>query len=194
MKRPGVSMTNIFKNPLAWTYENFKKNTAKMLVVTGTIGWGLSSAAQGLAVLFNPKISKEQKGYLLPQEGADAIVNIALFLSFTRVAQKVFSKLASTGKFAPKQVREFLNKNKELYGDKVGKLSLDLDEVLKTDNKFPKEAYYNYKNYITTVGTVGASILASNIVTPVVRNYTASLIQDKYLKYKPQNPSGNMKI
>ena len=30
---------------LEWVYNNFKKNTATMLVVTGTIGWGLSSLA-----------------------------------------------------------------------------------------------------------------------------------------------------
>ena len=43
--------------------------------------------------------------------------------------------MASTGKIATTSVREFLNKNK-VYGDQVGKLSLDLDEVLKKENKF----------------------------------------------------------
>ena len=47
----------ILQKGLEWVYQNFKKNTATMLVVTGTIGWGLSSLAQIGAVLFNPKIS-----------------------------------------------------------------------------------------------------------------------------------------
>ena len=44
---------------LEWVYNNFKKNTATMLVITGTIGWGLSSLAQIGAIILNPKIKKE---------------------------------------------------------------------------------------------------------------------------------------
>ncbi len=180
---------------LQWVYENFKKNTATMLVVTGTIGWGLSSLAQIGAILFNPKIENEQKGFLVPQAFLDAVVNIGAFFLITQTTKKIISKLASTGKIAPTKVRNFLNKNKDLYGDKVGKLSLDLDEVLKKEPKFPTESYYTYKNYATTLGTVGASILSSNIVTPIIRNSMASDMQKKYLNNRPQNPtSGNMKI
>ena len=100
--------------------------------------------------------------------------------------------MASTGKIAPTKVREFLNKNK-VYGDKVGKLDLDLDEVLKNEPKFPKDSYYSYKNYATTLGTVGASILSSNIVTPILRNAAASDVQKKYLNNRPQS-SGNMRV
>lgn len=189
-------MSNSFlQKSLEWVYQKFKKNTATMLVVTGTIGWGLSSAAQVGAVLFNSKIPTEQKCFLVPQELADAVVNIGAFFLITQAAKKMMSKLASTGKIAPSKVREFLNKNKDIYGDKVGKLSLDLDEVLKKDPKFPKESYYSYKNYATTIGTVGASILSSNIVTPIVRNSMASELQKKYLSNRPQKTtSGNMKI
>ena len=181
---------------LEWVYNSFKKNTAKMLVITGTVGWGLSSLAQVGAVMFNPKIKKEQKGFLVPQALLDAIVNIGCFFVITQSAKKIISKLASTGKIAHSKVRTFLNKNKDLYGDKVGKLSLDLDEVIKQNPKFPKESYYSYKNFTTTMGTIGASILASNIVTPVIRNSMASDVQKKYLTKRPQPlpSSGNMKI
>ncbi len=175
------------QNGLEWVYTNFKKNTATMLVVTGTIGWGLSSLAQIGAVMFNPKISREQKSFLVPQEFLDAVVNIGSFFLVTQATKKIISKMASTGKIAPTKVREFLNKNK-VYGDQVGKLSLDLDEVLKNESKFPKDSYYTYKNFATTVGTVGASILSSNIITPVLRNTMASDIQKKYLNNRPQSP------
>ena len=184
-------MKNMNNSPLQkglqWVYNNFKKNTATMLVVTGTIGWGLSSLAQIGAVMFNPKISREQKSFLVPQEFLDAVVNIGSFFLVTQATKKIISKMASTGKIAPTKVREFLNKNK-VYGDKVGKLSLDLDEVLKNESKFPKDSYYTYKNFATTVGTVGASILSSNIITPVLRNTMASDIQKKYLNNRPQSP------
>lgn len=184
---------SVFQKGLEYIYQNFKKNTATMLVVTGTIGWGLSSLAQIGALLFNPKISKEQKSFLIPQEFLDAVVNIGSFFLITQATKKIISKMASTGKIAPQKVRDFLNKNKDLYGDKVGKLSLDLDEVLKTNNKFPTDSYYTYKNFVTTVGTVGASIVASNVVTPVIRNSMAADMQKKYLNNRPQN-SGSMKI
>lgn len=189
-------MKNMNNSPLQkglqWVYNNFKKNTATMLVVTGTIGWGLSSLAQIGAVMFNPKISREQKSFLVPQEFLDAVVNIGSFFLVTQATKKIISKMASTGKIAPTKVREFLNKNK-VYGDKVGKLSLDLDEVLKNESKFPKESYYTYKNFATTVGTVGASILSSNIITPVLRNTMASDIQKKYLNNRPQS-SDRMRV
>ena len=102
------------KSPLDWIYNNFKRNTAKMLVVTGTIGWGLSSLAQIGAVLFNPKIPREQKAFLVPQEVLDAVVNIGSFFLITQMTKKVVSKMASTGKIAPQKVRDYLNKNKEM--------------------------------------------------------------------------------
>ena len=188
--------SSLLQKGLEKIYQNFKKNTATMLVITGTIGWGLSSLAQVGAVLFNPRIKKEQKGFLVPQALLDAAVNIGCFFAITQSAKKIISKLASTGKIAPTSVRAFLNKNKDLYGDKVGKLSLDLDEVIKQNPKFPKESYYTYKNYVTTMGTIGASILSSNIVTPILRNSMASDMQKKYLDKRPQPlpASGNMKI
>lgn len=182
-----------FQKGLEWIYQNFKKNTATMLVVTGTLGWALSSIAQIGAVLINPKIPKEQKSFLVPQEFLDAVVNIGSFFLVTQCTKKIVSKMASTGKIAPQKVRDYLNKNKDLYGDKIGKLSLDLDEVLKNDHMFPTESYYAYKNLATTVGTIGASILSSNIITPVVRNSMASDMQKKYLNNRPQ-PSNGMKI
>ena len=181
-----------FQKGLEWVYNKFKKNTATTLVLAGTIGWGLSSLAQIGAVMINPKISKEQKSFLVPQEFLDAVVNIGSFFMVTQATKKIISKMASTGKIAPTKVREFLNKNK-VYGDQVGKLSLDLDEVLKNESKFPKDSYYSYKNFATTVGTVGASVLSSNIITPVIRNTMASDIQRKYLNNRPQSSNG-MKI
>ena len=196
--------SSFFKAPLNWIYENFKKDTSKMLVVTGTLGWALSSLAQMGAILFNSKIDFEQKSFLLPQEFLDAVFNVGAFFAITSLTKKSISKLASTGKIAPKKVREYLHKHKDLYGEKVGKFDFDLDEVLKGDAKFPKESYYTYKNYVTTLGTVGASVLSCNIVTPILSNSLAADVQKEYRNKKkeiiqsqpktPINYSGNMRI
>ena len=179
-------MKNPFKSVLNWIATHFRKDASKMLIWTGVASWSLSSLAQISAVLFNPKLDKEQKSFLIPQEFADAAVNIGSFFLITQVAKRSVSKLFSTGKFAPQKVRNYLNKNKDLYGKKVGKLDFDLDEVLKKDHLFPKEEYWACKNFGTTIATVGAGILSSNIVTPIVRNNMASKMQKNYINSKKQ--------
>ena len=178
-------MSKIFQGVLNWVAENFRKDASKMLIATGVAGWSLSSLAQIVGILFNPKISNEQKSFLVPQELADAAVNIGLFFVFTQVAKKTVSKLFSTGKFAPKSVRNYLNERKDLYEKKIGKLDFDLDEVLKQDmGNFPKENYWACKNYGTTLATVGAGVISSNIITPIIRNNMASKMQKNYLDMK----------
>ena len=177
-------MRNPFNSILNWVAEHFRKDASKMLIWSGVAGWTLSSLAQITAVLLNPKLSNEQKSFLVPQELSDAVVNIGSFFLITQVAKKSMSKLFSTGKFAPKSVRKYLEKHKDLYGKKVGKLDFDLDEVLKQDKKFPKDSYWTCKNFATTVATVGAGIISSNIVTPIIRNEMASNMQKNYINNK----------
>lgn len=180
-------MPNLFQNGLNWIYKNFKKDTSKMLIVTGTLGWALSSFAQSIAVMANSKISNEKKSFLLPQEFMDALVNIGGFFCLTMLTKKCISKMASTGKITSKTVREFLNKPE--YKDKAGKLDFNLDEVLNNKPELAKinESYESYKNFVTTMGTVGASVLSCNIVTPLIRNFTASNVQKTYIDMQ-KNP------
>ena len=67
----------MFQKALEWTYNHFHESTGKMLIYTGAIGWTLSSASQIMAIVLNPKISKEKKSFLIPQESMDAFTNIA---------------------------------------------------------------------------------------------------------------------
>lgn len=151
-----------------------------MLIVTGAIGWAASSAAQIGAILFNPKISKEEKSFLVPQEAADAIVNIGAFLLITKSASKLTEKMFKTGKIGTKSVKEFLEKNKNTFEKKVGHLDFNLDEVLK-DKPELLEKYNISKSFGTTLATVAASVLAVNVVTPLTRNAMASKVQKNYI-------------
>ena len=182
-----MSSSFLQKN-LNWIYENFKKDTSKMLIATGTLGWALSSLAQGLAIVANPKISNEKKSFLLPQELMDAAVNVGGFFLFTMFTKKCISKMASTGKIAPQSVRNFLNSHSE-YKNKVGKLDFNLDDVLNNRPELAKvnDSYQSYKNFVTTMGTIGASVLSCNIITPVIRNFTASNVQKTYIDMQ-KNP------
>lgn len=168
-------------NILNWIAKTFSKDASKMLIFTGVTGWALSSLAQIAAITFNPKIKEEQKVFLIPQEFTDAIVNIVAFFCITKFTQRMTSKLFSTGKFAPKSVREYINKNPEIAKN-VGKLDFDLEKVLERKSEAPLKEFLKMKNFGTTLATVCAAIVASNVVTPILRNKTAARVQKSYIK------------
>ena len=195
-----MAKSSLFKKPKEWIFETFKDDTSKMIIGTGTLGWIISSLAQIGAIAGNPKISSEKKSFLLPQELMDAAINVLGFFVITMLTKVGIKKMASTGKIAPQTVRDFLNKNKDLYKDKIGKIDFNLDEVLskKPEYKDIYNSYKSYENFAATMGTIGASVLSCNIITPLIRNKTASRVQQTYIDMK-NNPeayrnSGNMKI
>lgn len=162
------SLFNRIKDNIARKYGG---NMGKMLIHTGVIGWVLSSAAQVAAIVINDKIPKEQKMFLIPQEMADACVNIASFYLITQSFTSVTSKLVSTGKWLPQSVRTFLNKSD--LANKVGKKGFD---VLK-HGKLPEELITKYKKFengMDFIGTTLGSVLSCNIVTPIIRNEIAA--------------------
>lgn len=187
-------MSNPFTKILNWVSKHFSKDASKMLIWTGVAGWTLSSLAQIGALLFNPKISNEKKSFLIPQELADAAVNIGAFFLVTQLTKRTVSKMFSTGKWAPKAVRNKLNESKELYKNKIGKLDFNLDDVVKNWDTNPKDNYYHCKNFYTTVATIGAGILSSNIITPIVRNNMASKMQKNYIHNKKQAEMNTPKV
>lgn len=163
-----ASLFTKFKDVVARKYG---ENPGKMLIHTGVIGWVLSSAAQVLAIVINDKIPKEQKLFLVPQEMADAGVNIASFYLITQSFKSIASKLVKTGKWLPGAVRDALSKSD--VADKVGKKGFD---VLK-DGKLTDELVSKYKKFdagIDVIATTVGSILSCNIVTPVIRNEIAA--------------------
>ena len=185
-------------NPLKWIYNHFKDDTSHMLIVTGAIGYVLSALAQIGAIVVNDKISSDKKTFLMPQELIDGIINVVMFLLITIGVKKSISKLVSTGKLLPKSVKEDLLKN---YKDKIGKIDFDIDKLKGTLNGDVFEKYNSYKEYATTVGTLGATILSSNVAAPFLRNAVASNVHNNYKQnqqkmdiYRPVNYSGNMKI
>ena len=185
--------TSCFQKILNGLYNSFKKDSSRMLIYTGAAGWTLSSLAQVCGILFNPEISNEKKSFLVPQELADAAVNILSFILITQSVRSVASKLFSTGKFAPAQVRKYIKDHNLMQ--KVGKLELDLDKIIELDKAFPKNSYYATKNLGTGVATIGAGIFSSNIVTPIARNLMASNMQKDYIARKSTDvPKKDVKV
>lgn len=163
-------------------WNKYSKDPAKILVQTGTAGWALSSGAQIVALLLNDKISAKEKTFLIPQETFDAIVNIGSFFLITSGIKKFAAKLVTTGKIAPKNIRTYLEKSP--FKDSIGKSSFNIEEDLKGLTSFNehKPQYQAFKNIFTTGSTIGASILSTSVVTPIVRNELAALSHNTIVK------------
>lgn len=162
-----------FKNLVA---KHYGDNPGKMLIHTGVIGWILSAAAQVVAIVINDKIPKKQKLFLVPQEMADAAVNIVSFYLITQTFASVAGKLVKNGKWLTAPVREFLEKSG--LGDKLGKKGFDV----RTSGNLPEELLKQYEKFdkgIDVIATTVGSILSCNIVTPLVRNEIAANRQKK---------------
>lgn len=151
--------------------KHYGKDTGKMLIHTGVVGWILSAAAQVMAIIVNDKIPKEQKMYLIPQELADAAVNILSFYTITQSLKSVASKLVKSGKLLPKSVRGILDANG--LADKVGNLGFD---VFKDANLTPHavKRLESFKSGVDVVAATVGSVLSCNLVTPVIRNEIAA--------------------
>lgn len=163
-----------FKNYMAKHYGN---NMGKMLIHTGVVGWALSAAAQVAAIVTNDKITPKEKMYLIPQELADAAVNIASFYLITQTCKSVVSKGLTRGKILRKSIRDHLELNKI---PNVGKKGFDVLRDGKLTPELEKD-FNKFCNGVDFAATTAGSILSCNIVTPVIRNEIATHKQKKHM-------------
>lgn len=166
-----MSKLSLFAKTKNFIATHYGENPGKMLIHTGVIGWVLSSVAQVGAIVINDKISNEQKMFLIPQEMADAAVNIVSFYAVTQSFKSLASKLVKTGKWLPAKVFNFLKKND--LAKNLGKAKFD---VLK-DGKLTPELVEKFKSFgdgVDVVATTVGSIISCNILTPIIRNEIAA--------------------
>lgn len=187
---------NMFNNIKTSLYRNYGENPGKMLVHTGTLGWILSSLAQISAVVFNDKISPEQKIFLIPQEVGDAAANILSFYLVTSSIKNIASKLVSTGKLTTPAIKKFLEKNDLYKASKSGKryignLNFDMKNLANFDEIAPD--YKAFKNGVDVIASTAGSILSCNIITPILRNNYGAHQQKIYLAKMKQQEENRVK-
>lgn len=176
-----------FKNIIL---EKYGEQPGKMLVHTGVLGWILSSLAQVGAVFFNDKISPEQKVFLIPQEIADAVVNILSFYVVTNSVKAIASKLVTTGKLTTPAILNYLKKTgikipkKKGDASPIGKWDFDITKLANFDEISPN--FKAFKNGVDVGASMLGSILSCNLITPILRNEYASK-QQKSMISKMQN-------
>ena len=159
-----------------YLYKNYGENPGKMLVHTGVLGWILSSAAQVAAVVFNDKISAKEKMFLIPQECADAAVNILSFYIVTNTFKAIGSKLVSTGKLSTPNIRKYIQKAG--LEDKVGKVTTDIKKDM---TAAIRQEYTDFKSGVDVITSTIGSIISCNLITPVLRNQYATSKQKEIL-------------
>lgn len=185
----------IFKNVIL---EKYGEQPGKMLVHTGVLGWILSSAAQIGAVVFNDKISPEQKVFLIPQEIADAAVNIVSFYAITNSVKVIASKLVKTGKLTTPAIMDYLKKTglkmPKKAGDvsPIGKWDFDITKLANFDEIAPK--FKPFKNGVDVGASLLGSIISCNLVTPIVRNEYASQRQKTMLAQMHDKQQKNLEV
>lgn len=224
---------------------NYAQDPGRALLHLGAVGWVLSGAAQLFMVATNQKIDPEQKKFLIPQEAADAAVNVGLYYTITagikniadaivekgfKSPQKTFDTLnafnssnAPFSKFVTKSVqslRESGHISEKQAKKGISSFYTGLQNLLADDNnalKNLKEAglvqdivqfstlsqrkdlleqvktaetgFKNFKGGVGTVAAVVASVLASSVITPVVRNKVANACQKRALENDKNQPA-----
>lgn len=187
----------MFAHLKANLFNAYSTNPGKMLIHTGIIGWAMSSLAQICAIMFNDKIPKEQKMFMIPQEFADAVVNIASFYAVTRSFTAIGNKAVKIGKLLPKNVANYFKTTlasripKKNIAKKVGTAGFKVEKYLKQMPPKLRADYRDFKHGVDVVATIVGSIISCNVLTPLLRNVYASHRQKQNIAKMnaPQDPS-----
>lgn len=177
---------SVFQKVLDFIADQSTFNVANALIILSSAGWLASSVAQIIGIYFNKNYTKEQKSFMIPQEFADAVVNIGSFLLVTKSFKSLSSKMVETGKIMPKSIHTFLGE-KGLLSER-GKFDFNITEV----EGFHKhrQTYNNFKTMVESTAAIGGGILSSNIITPILRNKIASMRKDKVLQSLNKDKQG----
>lgn len=173
-----------------YLYKHYGEEPGKMLVHTGVLSWTLSAAAQVMAVAFNDKISKKEKLFLIPQECADAAINILSFYLVTNAFTNLGVKLVKTGKLTTPLIDKFIKKNKV---QNVGKITTDISKNMSGE---VLDEFKSLKSGVSMITNTIGSIASCNILTPILRNEYAARKQKEILSKdrSPKIVSKNSKI
>jgi hypothetical protein len=179
-----MSLASTFTKIKAQAYATYGKDPAKMLLHTGAFGWILSSIAQVAGVIVNDKIPTEQKKFLIPQEVADAAINVLSFYTITSGATMLAEKLVKTGKLVTGPVAKFVAKNMETAETKVklGDFATNIEDLFSKDDADIEKAYYGFKTGVKVIASTLGAVVSSNLLTPYLRNIFGANAQKRSLK------------
>lgn len=152
--------TNFVKKTLSSLYDKFARedNSARLINIASTGCMILASTANLIGISIDKKTSKQEKMFLIPQEAADGLVSIALYFTLSEGMRKGAAKLMDSGKIGFKNISQ-------------------------NSPQFAKG-----REGVLIVASLIGSILASNIITPIVRNIIGSHVKNGMMKKTGAEP------
>ncbi len=185
-------------------FNNYAKDSGKLLVHVGTGVTVIGASAQIGMLLSDRKMEKHTKKFLVNQEAITSGACIAMYYSICESVRIGVNKALEGGKVLTETVAKSIaglnkeNKNikaedwKNIFTKKEMKkgLSYNLEHIEETDfyknskdvlKKQIKEAakkssdiFQNYKSGVSILAVLAASVFAGNIAGPVIGNYLVS--------------------
>src|SRR5574344_1996050 len=137
-----------FQSVLSSVYNAYSKDQGKVLVITSTLGWILSSMAQVFMFVTEKKIEKKEKKFLIPQEISDGIVNVGLFYTICAVIKKTGDWGVEHGKLAIKHTEDLIGMFKN---DKQSREEWTQDLLRKFDSTNGDKSLLSLKKRPTTL-------------------------------------------
>lgn len=168
-------LNKMFNKIVEFSHKNMN-NQAHLQNICGSIAMALSCAAFTGSVFFNKGIPSEQKSFLVSQELADGAINVALFLVMTDKFKKLAENKIKAGKIFPKEMKEQVKLIRAKIGENANFETMKKSFCEKDLTKIA-DFHTGFKNSVS----LGGSLLAASIVTPIIRNIVASNFQKKHL-------------
>lgn len=171
-------------------YKQFSQKPGEMMTYAVVLSMATSCIAQVLSVVFNKKMDKKEKKFIIPQEIADGVINAVSSLLIIGTLGRVATKLVSSGKWSNAAIRNLVKNHAPEV--KMGDISTNIEKtfIAKKDESLLEKFYHSYdsfKNGIAIIATSIGSVISCNIVTPILRNSYASGRQKKAMEKQQIN-------
>lgn len=212
-------LKNSAKKIANFVYKHFETSgSGTMILLTSLTGIALSAFAQTGAIIINKKYTTSQKAFMIPQELTEGFITIIATLIVVTPLQNLAKKCVSKGKIRSKAMTNYMKENNlfKLKNEKDFDFLSSVNYIttnLKKSDYFTKSTTTQQKNLLqkheniiqdynsifdgtSAIATTTGSVLSTAFISPFLRNYTASYLQqfniDTYNKIK-QTQKNNYK-
>ena len=196
-----------------FVYRHLEKGSGAMILMTSMLGIAMSSVAQTFAILLNDKYSVPQKAFMVPQELTEGCITVLSMFLITKPIQKITKMFTKTGKILSKDLIKYAEKHELL--SKRGDLKFDFaesindiikgveksDKFIRTSNAEKTKMLSEHKDALhsfnvledstSAITTTAGSILSTALISPLLRNYSASYYQKINMDYYNNLPKGD---
>ena len=153
------------------------ENPAKFLKRTAAVNFSMGSVGLIIGMLINDKIPQKEKRYMIAQESVEGMLDLGVFLYVASKFENWGKALLAKQKIIPRikglEKKEVVEAMKKFFAnpDNPKGLSEFVEGRLRNITKGTEVAF-------SLIGT----IIAFNIITPLIRNYCASWLDKLFAK------------